>query len=533
MGAHVQHLGVFDENHVLVQDTIGDRHHGTHLYRAADLSLYDSISDAPEPEAIYAGVFFHHYGHFLLESLARLWFARNHPDLPIIWIGVDSWPAPPQLRGWQKNIIDILGIRNPIRVLTQPQQFDMLHVPDPGYRYADWCHPDHAKFLAAYVGPTQIPGRRLWLSRNNVENAVGIVNSCIFERRLAESGWTIICPEMHSIPEQLDAFAAAEVIGGEEGSAFHSLLLLHDVSQKTFHIFRRNGPEHMSFHTIGKVRGVNQFFHSTSDDAVISKVGREVRRLAPNASQVMNSLKIPVRRSSIRPAAGNWSLRRLNRIGAATRATSYLEFAVHDGATFNHMQLPTKVGVDDNFRFDVRAFITPGTSFFELTPERYLNHFSKGSQFDLIFLNNCHLFEDTLRTFIVATALAHERSVFLIDNVFPIDEFSAQRDHARALELRRAMGSNRKAWHGDTYKTIFAIDQCFPQYKFLTVNTGGNPQTVVWRGIRDGFHPLPDSVATIAGMSYNEMMQRQSTFNFVAEDDAVGQIVADLQSRGM
>ncbi|MFT3691454.1 glycosyltransferase family 61 protein [Paenirhodobacter sp.] len=532
MQAHIQNLGVFDQSGKLIQDTIGDRHHGTHLYRAADLDLYDNITDAEEPEGIYAGVFFHHYGHFLLESLARLWYAKSRPDLPVVWIGVDSWPTPPQFRSWQKSILDIIGIKNPLRVLIRPERFSKLHVPEPGYRYADWCHPDHAKFLAAYDGSGQIPGRKLWLSRKNVENSVGIINSPIFESRLKNFGWDIFCPELHSVPEQLNAFATAEVIGGEEGSAFHSLLLLKDVSQKTFHVFRRNGPEHMSFHTIGNARNVRQFFHSTSNDAVISKVGREVRRLAPNAAQVMNCLKIPISRSSVKSTAGNWSLRRINRIGEAIGANSYLEFSVGNGAVFHNVKIPTRVGVGEKLGFDVRAFTDPGTSFFEVSPKRYLQYFSKGKQFDLIFINNCHLFEDTIRTFTLATALAHERSVFLIDNVFPVDRYSADRDHARALELRKQAGSDRKAWHGDVYKSIFAIDTFFPHFRFLTIQNDGNPQTVVWRDKRDTPHLPSSGVNAISFMDYDDMMERSSTFRFASEDEVIAELRSDLALPG-
>jgi hypothetical protein len=42
---------------------------------------------------------------------------------------------------------------------------------------------------------------------------------------------------------------------GEEGSAFHILILVNDVASKKFHIVRRHGHEHGNIHTIGDAAG--------------------------------------------------------------------------------------------------------------------------------------------------------------------------------------------------------------------------------------------------------------------------------------
>ena len=81
---------------------------------------------------------------------------------------------------------------------------------------------------------------------------------------------------------QLDALARAEVVAGEEASTFHNLLLIKDIQGKRFHVFRRPGPEHLSFRTIRDARRVNQQFHSCSQDALLSASGRAVIRFAPN-----------------------------------------------------------------------------------------------------------------------------------------------------------------------------------------------------------------------------------------------------------
>jgi hypothetical protein len=129
----------------------------------------------------------------------------------------------------------------------------------------------------------------LWLSRDPAHGR-GLINRQIIERRLRDLGWTIVTFELMPVRAQLDALARAEVVAGEEALTFHNLLLLKDIGGKRFHVFRRHGPEHLSFRTIGDARGVNQQFHSCSQDAMISVSGRAVVRLAPEPGTVHESL---------------------------------------------------------------------------------------------------------------------------------------------------------------------------------------------------------------------------------------------------
>lgn len=526
---NVHHLGVFDGAGVLLPQTIDDRHHGTHLYRSPDLSLYDEISESADAEVIYAGVFFDHFGHFLLESLARLWYAKDRPELPIIWIGVDSWKTSPPLRTWQTDILRVLGVRNPVRILTEPTRFKKLHVPDAGYKYGDWFHPQHADFLAAYGGVDQIPNKRIWLSRGNVDTGIGIVNGASVESSLAREGWEIVQPERLPIEQQLRLFAEAEEIAGEEGSAFHTLVLLRDVTNKKFHVFKRHGPEHMSFHTIGNIRGVNQSFHSGGADVVFANGGRDVQRLMPNSDSVLTSLRVPVR-SRPRVARGDdASVRRITRLIKRVQAKSYLEVGVRDGAVFNAIECERKVGVGLDIRFDTRSLASQSTKLYSLSVNDYSTYFAARERFDVIFLNGFHHHEDVLNTFGALLPLAHERTVFLIDNVLPIDEFSALRNQSEALARRHATGNLRKAWHGDVFVAIFLMQKMFPEWEVATITTGGNAQALLHSRRHDlRYSPVHAGARFVSRgedadmcLSYQQLLERRQEMNPMSEDAAL------------
>ena len=253
-------MGVYDEDGNYVDDTALNRRSGEQG-APVPRDLFPIAADSDAPEAIYAGTLYFHFGHFLLESLARAWYAHRYPDVPFVWAGQHTWQGF-ELQPWQSEILDILMIKNPTRIIADPARFDVLHVPDIGYRYDDRFHPEHAEFLGRYEGPAQVPGERLWLSRSTIGSVVRDLNSAPTERRLAEAGWTIEHPEALGIREQLDHLGRAEIVAGEEGSAFHLLILLKDVATKKFHILRRRGREHGNNHTIGDARRVNHSFYS-------------------------------------------------------------------------------------------------------------------------------------------------------------------------------------------------------------------------------------------------------------------------------
>lgn len=453
---NIMHLGVFNAEGRVLESTTDDRHHGSHLYRPADLTLYPAIDDAPEQRAIYAGVYFPHFGHFLLESLARLWYAKDHPEIPVIWIGRDDRSEPPELRGWQHEILALLGIRNQTRVLIRPQRFSELHVPDAGYKYADYCHPQQAEFLACHDGPSQIDGRKLWLSRSGATNNVGLKNSQMVERHLEQAGWIVQRPENFTIRQQLDALSEAEIIAGEEGSAFHTLLLLKDISRKKFEIFRRRGSEHKSFKTIGDARDVNQSFHSTRNDAVISATGRAVRRLAPNADQIFTALDIAVARPVATPP-DKVTLDRLSQLIPLLSATAYLEIGSPSAALAQAIPLQNKILVSEEFQFDARFYASKTLRLCEVSLPDFLLYFYKGQKKDLLFFGGNRNFDDLLRDFCTSLPVVHPGSVWLVDhNDMP--------DAAR--------------------KFIEFVHDHFLNLTYRTFDSDARRQTIIWQQMR-------------------------------------------------
>ena len=404
-------MGVYDENEEYVEDTVLERRSGEQG-APVPRDLFPVVTDSDAPEAIYAGPLYIHFGHFLLESLARAWYTSQHPDVPFVWAGAHTWQGL-ELRKWQLEILDILEIKNPTMIIADPARFELLHVPDIGYRYDDRFHPEHAEFLGRYEGPAQVRNRRLWLSRSKIGGTVRDLNSEPIERRLAHAGWTIAHPERLSIREQLDHLAGAEIVAGEEGSAFHALILLKDVSSKKFRIIRRHGPEHPNMHTIGDARQVDQSFYSLEREWVLRAQGRVVSKLTPNSSEILDILNVVVP-AAPDPATAPPDDAILERVLATFEPRSFLDVGARSPHLIVGSTAPTRVAVSQSFEFDPRSYAASGIDFFELGLTRYANLYHEDRDpFDVIRITGSE-FATVMAAFRVSRRLAHEGTTWIL-----------------------------------------------------------------------------------------------------------------------
>jgi hypothetical protein len=207
---------------------------------------------------IYGGLLADHFGHFLLEAMARLWFIRAHPELPVLWheiaLPVPHSPWP----GWRREMWHLLGLDQHTHVMIrQPRRFSHVVVPHPGLTLEHGLHPRQAAALAVVpaVPPTS---ERIWLSRTALPAQFGrLLGEEVLERQLAARGWIVLRPETMRVADQANVFARANTVAGFASSAFHAVLLCA-LPRARLRILRRPSVLPESYDLIAQARGLNQ-----------------------------------------------------------------------------------------------------------------------------------------------------------------------------------------------------------------------------------------------------------------------------------
>jgi hypothetical protein len=209
---------------------------------------------------------------------------------------------------------------------------------------------------------------------------------------------------------------------------------------------------------------------------------------------------------------------RISYLSGLNGAKTYLEIGVWGGSTFFPVKIPVKVAVDPCFVFNPLEHKKEGTFFLEITSDNFFKKLDRGdlsfigndssvkNKFDIIFIDGYHTFEQSLKDFENSLRYSHDKTLWLIDDTVPSDAYSALPDPEISRYKRKLAGLKRGDWHGDVYKTIFAIHDNHPDISYCTL-MGGNPQTVLWKAPKSERTAIFSSKSEINATDYFDMIQ--------------------------
>jgi hypothetical protein len=203
-------------------------------FRKSSLNICTFVDRAQPLETVrlkgrylFAGDYWAHFGHFLFESLARLW-ALDHLDVPLDGIIFYA----PRGRGTldpasvQAQILATLGIDLPIYLVSKPTEVDELLVPRQACGLGGLASGTPAARAFFQNRLRRVPPKagveRLYLSRLGYRlRRGGMFAEQVLQRNLERQGYVAYMPERHSIQDQIATYLGAEKIVAPDSSALH------------------------------------------------------------------------------------------------------------------------------------------------------------------------------------------------------------------------------------------------------------------------------------------------------------------------
>ncbi len=199
---------------------------------------------------LYGGVARVHFGHFLTETISRLW-ALDHLGKPvdsIIFQPIYHRTAKTILSTPLRQIVEVLSDGLPVQAFDTPVRAEELVVPSQGVGHFGWSTgtPEFRRFVrsrfeAAFAanGPD-----KLYISRARLANGDRHLDQEEqIEAMMIAAGYTIFHPERYSIREQAEHYLAARRVVGGDGSAFHFAAHLFQPGTRVGLIKRRHYTE--------------------------------------------------------------------------------------------------------------------------------------------------------------------------------------------------------------------------------------------------------------------------------------------------
>lgn len=198
------------------------------LYKGAPgvVPLPDTF-DTVDETVLFGGHLMKHYGHFVVESMSRLWARNLFPALPLLFTSPRKWRDPP---GYGVQSLAALGLDQRVRLVDKPTIFRSVVCPGTAFEFR-WkvfsvADDPHVAVANALERTSQRSWRRpAYLTRSGLSDDLRKSDAePELEHELSKRGFDVLRPETLSLSEQISLFEQAPLVVGTLGSALHTAL---------------------------------------------------------------------------------------------------------------------------------------------------------------------------------------------------------------------------------------------------------------------------------------------------------------------
>lgn len=264
---------------------------------------------------LWGGILFGHFGHFLVESTARLWaWERLRDVLDGILFVPKVQRNTERVLAVQSPLLRMVGIDAALRNVTEPVRVERLWVPGMGFGLHQLIEgtPEYRRLMREGIARTTRPegGPRLYISRSALPpERGGLVGEEKIEAWLAAEGYEIFHPQLHDFAVQVARYRAARRIISPDGSPLHLVALASGPETAVAIIPRR-------------------------PDGTAQMLARQLRAFAGIEAVILNHpLRNWIPESHSHPGRSSFGDIDIAELGARLRATGFIEGR---GAWTNH-----------------------------------------------------------------------------------------------------------------------------------------------------------------------------------------------------
>jgi FkbM family methyltransferase len=261
---------------------------------------------------VFGGCYNAHFGHFLIESLARVW-ALDHIDEKIegvLFFPVydDHVETAPKLFDSMSSILDIdLNWK----IVDDYYRVDRLIVPPQGSGIKNdlSSSPEYRAFLRDHIRRDldPVPSKKLYISRSGfTERPRSILGEKQLEAHLEAEGYLIFHPQDHSLQDQVRHYIGADHILGPDGSPFHLVNFIGMPEKSVGVIQRRRSSEYRSMLDQTRWFGAGEAMELGFCKTYWAPAGRRRASLMMSAEVSFSQLCGALRGAGLISADANW-----------------------------------------------------------------------------------------------------------------------------------------------------------------------------------------------------------------------------------
>lgn len=220
----------------------------------AETFIHTPFPEIKQP-VVFSGIFWNNFGHFLLESLARLWAYEHVRGLDPYLLFYLNWVPPKYLEkeNYAYQVLSGFNIpHNRVVFTDKPVMIKDILIPSQKYGYTYCKNPDAdmMKFIRSFRYPAIMPkgfeeAEKIYVSRSKIPDGAGKpIGEKHFDEYLASNGYKIFHPEFYNLYQQLTLYSRVNKIIFCDGGALHGCILLPDLKAEVAVIARRRDADY-------------------------------------------------------------------------------------------------------------------------------------------------------------------------------------------------------------------------------------------------------------------------------------------------
>lgn len=179
---------------------------------------------------VYCGYLVHHWGHFLIEAVARLWYCLEADESVDKYVFVLKENEVRDISGNYQEFFRLLKIWDKVEIINRPITYREVIVPEMGTRVLRYYSPKLLRMFDtiaenAVVDPVWVPKEKIFFTRSSFAQGNGYEFGLeAIDNFFSKNGYAVLAPEKVPLAEVIFYIRSASEIASISGSTPHNML---------------------------------------------------------------------------------------------------------------------------------------------------------------------------------------------------------------------------------------------------------------------------------------------------------------------
>ncbi len=204
-----------------------------------------------DKQVVYCGYLVNHWGHFLIEGIARLWYCLSDPKEVDWYVFTSDIGGETEAKANYLAFFQLLGIADKLKIINQPVRYRSVIIPERAYGYRHYYSEQYKEIFERVVANAltkkeqYTTSEKVFFSRSRFQKARKYEAGLdMLDDYFKRNGYEIIYPEQLSLEEMICKIRSAKWCASESGSTPHNMLFAAD-GQKLIVIERQSVINHV------------------------------------------------------------------------------------------------------------------------------------------------------------------------------------------------------------------------------------------------------------------------------------------------